>query len=160
MRGDILEYTYRLNLGRLLLELILAGASAAGLGYYATVNDRALSIYHLVTLPPAAATILLLLCAAVAGFFAVISMVELVSGSASKTYRIRLTRTDLTAPKGYFMQKHITVQLSDIGGLTLQKAGNAHYLQLKTPHGKITINRSHIGVAAFSELCHELAARL
>ena len=158
--SDVLEISYRLKAWKLVLAMIVAGAAAVGMGYIALNNEAGIRFYHLVTLPPAGATAFFWTIAAICAAAAAMFVVMLAAGVTKQTYHIRLTPSDFTAPRGVFRKKPFTVALSDIRNVRVYNVNSVHFLEVKTRQGKITINRSDIGKAAFNDLAGALAGRL
>lgn len=158
--SDVLEISYRTKAWKLILIMLLVGAVAVGMGYFAAGNESGLRFFGLVTLPPLGATIFFWVIAAICGAASLSVVAALASGVTKRTHLIRLTPTDFTSPCGLFLRKTRTIPLADIQDVNVLNVNGTHILQVKSPHGTAGVNRGDIGKAAFEELTAALAARM
>ncbi|MDH3242810.1 MAG: hypothetical protein OEO83_19315 [Alphaproteobacteria bacterium] len=153
--SDVLEFSYRVGGGKLLLMLLACTASAIVLCYFAGTNDREL-VLNGIPMSRGTATFFTWSMAAVSGWIALQAARGLASGVASRLHTIRLTPAEFSAPKGFFLRTPVTVPLRDIRKMRVHSANGTRYLNVKTALGRININRSEVGAAAFDALCATL----
>ena len=157
---DVLEISYRVSGTRLLLLLVATGLGAGILIYFATTNDRGLILNGIITLSRGQATLFYWVMAGVNGWLAVMALVSLTGGVASRDHIIRLTAGELTAPKGFFLRRPVTLPLHAISKMRVHSANGTRYLNLKTTRGRLNVSRREIGAAAFEALQSALDDRL
>ena len=134
--SDTLEYSYRVKAWKLLLMMVVCDAAAFGLAYIAFFNEAGIRFYRLVTLSPDGATILLWVIAAVCAAAGSLFAFMLVSGVTKKTFHIRLTPAEFTAPVGFMGKSTRTVPVSEIRNVRLMSINGQHILEVLTPDGK------------------------
>jgi hypothetical protein len=158
---DTLEYQYKFTATRLTLGVLVMSGAAVGIGYLANTNDAGLSFKHIVALSPATTTMVFWLFAGICGSLAVLVLASLLSGTTKRTYHIKLTPTEFSAPKwSLFTQQNLTVPYSQITSMFIQRAGHIRFLHIRTVLGKVIINELDIGQSAFEELLAALAERV
>lgn len=158
--GEVLEYSYRLKVWKLLMGMILFAAAAYGMGYFAANNEDGIRFYRLITVSPVTATVILWIITAASAALAAMFVAMIASGATKKTYHIRLTPTEFTAPGGFLKKKIRTVRLSEIRDIGVTSVHGQHFLEVRTPDGKIGVTHQDIGKPAFDELANALAERV
>ncbi len=158
--NEVLEFTYRVDRGRLVRMLLLTAFGAVFLSYCASANDRGMTLIDVVTLPSNQATVFMWVMAAANGWLAVLALVSLAKGVAGRDHVIRLTADELTAPKGFFFRKPVTVPLDGISKKRVHSGIVTRFLNLKTVRGRLTFSRQEIGPAAFDALNSALDDRI
>jgi hypothetical protein len=160
--NDILEYEYKFAATRLVLGVIVTSGAAAGLGYLASTNDAGLSFRQIVTVSPGVATAIYWVLAALCIALSVLVLIALGSGATTRTYRIRLTPTEFSAPKWSWIRhgETVTVPYSGITGIYIQHTRAIRFLHISTTQGKTIVNEPDIGTPAFEKLLAALAQRV
>lgn len=158
--SDVLEYSYRVKAWKLVLMMTVCDAAAVGLGYIAFFNDAGIRFYRLVTLSPDGATILLWIIAAVCAVAGSFFAFMLASGITKKTFHIRLTPAEFTAPAGFMKKNTRTVPLSEIQDIRTISVNGQHQLTVLTPDGKMSVTHQDIGKPALDELSAALTERV
>lgn len=158
--GDTLEYSYRMKAWKLLLAVFGCLAFAGVMGYIAHTNEAGLRLFRLITFSPATASAIYWVLAAICAGAGIVLLAALASGITRRTLHIRLTPTEFSAPAGWFRKDTLSVPLSEIDGAAVQTVNKVRFLQVYTARGKVAINQSDIGKAAFEELADALAGRI
>lgn len=157
---DVLEYPYKPNPRAMLLAIAFFGACAAAGAYAAETNDRGLIINGLVELSPGGASV----------FWWVLSALSLafVAGGSFGLYRgrtaavpVRLTATELSAPKNGFVRRATTIPLREIQDVSVGAYGEQRWLVFSSPVANLNIMESMLpDRASFEALYAALAARV
>jgi hypothetical protein len=153
-----IEYPYKPQPRTMLLVILFFGAVAAVMSNAALGNDRGLIIDGIITLETHGATIFYWCIAAAGAAFVLLGLAMLVVGLTSDG-RLRLTPTELSAPRRGFSRASTTIPLADIQGLRVHAVNNQYFLDVTHRSGKLTIIRSCLpSKAAFEEICGALGA--
>jgi hypothetical protein len=122
-------------------------------------NDRALVLQRIIRLAPHEATIVYWCMAIVCGLFVLSGLAMIVTGLVSKQV-VRLTATELSAPRFAWSRTRTVVRLADIVEMTVQSVQKQRWLSIQHRGGKLTINESFLpSKAAFEELCKAIVSR-
>ena len=157
---ETVEYPYKANTRTMLFGIVFFGACAVALGRAAATNDRGLIINRVIELSAANATLFYATMAVLSLVFVAVAAWALKAGRAMPRF-VRLTPTELSAPKHGFARQNTVVRMSDIRGMGVQVIQRQHLLTIDHAGGSITIPRSMLpDAAAFERLCSELGARL
>lgn len=158
--SDTLEYSYRAKAWKLLMGTVLFAAVAYGMGYFAANNEAGIRFYRLITVSPETATVILWIIAAASAALAAMPVAMIASGATKKTFHIRLTPTEFTAPAGFLKREIRSVRLSEVQNIGVTSVHGQYFLEVRTPDGKIGVTHQDIGKPAFDELVAALAERV
>jgi hypothetical protein len=158
--NDTLEFPYRPNVKRVLLAILFFGACAAVMARAAVTNDRGLILNGLITLSEHGATIFYGCVAGASALFVVAGAWGLLAGRNTQGF-VRLTPSEISAPRNGFAKEPTVIRLGDIQGLRVQTIQRQRLITIRHPGGSLSIAQSMLpGAAAFDELREALAARL
>lgn len=156
----ILEYPFGAKTRTMALAVAFFTVCGAGLVYTALTNDRGLIINGLITLSPPRATVAYW-CLAVACVAFVATGVAAVISTRNHPRFVRLTATELTAPKNGFARQPTVVRLRDIQAMNVQTIQRQRMLTIRHTGGSLTIVQSMLpGPAAFEALVDALHGQL
>jgi hypothetical protein len=151
-----IEYPYKPRPRTMLLVVLFFGAAAAMMTDAALGNDRGLIINGIIRLEPHGATIFYWCVAGLGGAFVLLGLAMLVVGLTSDG-RLRLTPTEISAPRRAFGRTTTTIPLADIQAIRVHAVNNEHFLDITHGNGTLTILRSCLPTtAAFDEICGAL----
>jgi hypothetical protein len=156
---DILEYRYRPKPW----VMLAAGLFFAGIGAFLVMealgNQRGLVIQRIIHLSPQGATALYWCLAVACLLFAVGGLAGFVSGLTSERF-LRLTRTEVSAPRFAWSRADTVVPLADITEVGTQTIQRQRFLHIHHRGGKLSICQSFLpDAAAFEELHRALVTR-
>jgi len=157
---DTLEYPYAAKPRSILLAIGFFVACAAVFVRAAATNDRGLIIEGLITLSTPRATIAYWCMAAVSMVFVAAGAAGLMSNRRGPRV-VRLTATELQAPKSAFARQPTVVRLDDVRGVALREIHRQRMLTVAHSGGSLTITQSMLpGRAEFDALSEALHSRL
>ena len=151
-----IDYPYKPAPRTMLLVMLFFGAVAGVMANAALGNDRGLIINGIIRLETHGATIFYWCVAGIGAAFVLLGLVMFVVGLTSKG-RLRLTPTELSAPKRAFGGANAAIPLSQIQGIHVYAVRDQHFLDVTHSGGTLTILRSCLpSTAAFDEVCGAL----
>jgi hypothetical protein len=158
--GGPLEYPYRPKVWIMLLGILFFGACAAGLVNEAQGNDRGLILNGILELSPGGATIFYWCVAGASVALGVLAVLGCIAGLRTPRV-VRLTATDISAPKFLFSRTETVVPIAEFLDVHVQRVARERFLKIKHRKGKLTISQGHLpDRQAFDDLCAALADRL
>src|SRR4051812_36858694 len=122
----IIEYPYKPNPRIMLLVILFFGGGAAVMADAALGHDRGLIINGIITLEVRGATIFYWCVAGLCGAFVLLGLAMLVVGLTSKG-RLRLTPTEISAPRRGFGRTSTTIPLAEIQGVQVYSVRDQHF---------------------------------
>jgi len=157
---DTVEYPYRVSTRSMLLGIVFFGACAAGLARAWATNDRELIINGLIRLSVERASVFYACLAVLSLGFVAAAAWALMAGRSTPRF-VRLTPTELSAPRHGFTRRNTVVRVSDIRDVSVQSISGQALLTIVHAGGSLTIPRSMLpDSAAFDRLCGELGSRV
>jgi hypothetical protein len=154
---DYIEYPYRPKPTLMARCLFFFGAGAIIMAFTAMRNDRGLILNGIIHFETQGATIFYWCITAVCAGFAAIGFMGILFGYFSSQF-LRLSATELSAPKFILSLENTIVPLSSIIRLELQTIRNLHFLKVHHIQGKLSISAQNLPDAeAFAEVCARLA---
>lgn len=158
MTDDHLEYPYKANAWMMLAGIAFFGACAAMMAYAAMTNDSGLILNGMLTFTTDGATRFYGAIALVSVLFVLVALAALVSSFASPS-SIRLTATELAAPRNGFTRKRTAIPLHDIVEVGVQTIQRQRFINVYHRAGKLCVAQSMLPSAdAFEKLHAALAA--
>jgi hypothetical protein len=158
--NDTLEYPYKANPRAMFLAMAFFGACAAMMARAALTNDRGLIINGVITLETVGATRFYWCVAAVSLLFVAGGMAGLIAGRRSPR-SVRLTATELSAPKHGFARQPTVIPLSEIQNVGMMTMHRQRMLTIHHARGSLTVTQSMLpGADAFDQLHDTLISRL
>jgi hypothetical protein len=158
--SDILEYPYKAKPLMMLAGILFFGCCAVWMGYVALTNDRGLILNRIFTFSSEGATIFYWCIAVVAALFVVFAIIALIAG-LTKPMTIRLTATELSAPKHGFAKKPTVIPLRDIKDIGIQTVQKQRFMNIYFRNGKLSIAQSMLPSAeAFEKLHNRLVGKI
>jgi uncharacterized membrane protein YdbT with pleckstrin-like domain len=158
--SEILEYPYRPNPRTMFVGIAFFGVAAAVLANTAATNDRGLILDGIITLGVEGATRFYGSLAFAAVLFAVAAALGLKAGRSNPRF-VRLTATEISAPKNVFSRQPTVVPLDRIQGIDVQEIKKQRMLNIYHAQGSLTVVQSMLpGPAAFDELHGTLVSSL
>lgn len=139
--SEVLEFPYRPQVGPMLAAVAFFGVCAAAGVAAARTNDRGMIISGLITLSPGGATIFWWCLAAVSALF-VAGGVYGLSLARSTTRTIRLTGTELSAPRNGFARGTTVVPLAQIRSVGVGEYGKQRWLAVESTVASLHISES------------------
>lgn len=154
---DYIEYPYKPKPGLMLMVCFFFGAGAVILAHTASTNERGLILNGMFQFEPQGATTFYWCVAVACAVFAAIGFLATVIGLFGNQH-LRLSETELSAPKFLFSSANTVVPLSSIVRLELRSVRNQHFLSVHHNNGKLTIAAAQLpDTAAFETICARLA---
>lgn len=156
---EIIEYQYRAKPWVMLGVISFFGACAMIMGYAALTNDRGLILNGVITLSIKGATIFYWCVAAVSVFFVIFALLAFIAGMVNPM-SIRLTATELFAPKHGFTHKSTILKLHEINKVNIQTVQKQRFMTVYTQDEKMSIAQSMLpNSEAFDSLYTVLVSR-
>ncbi len=150
---------YKPNKIIFLLAIAFFGVCAGIMGNVAASNDRGLILNGIIEFSPQGATIFYWVISFLALAFVLVGIFALVKSMFSKR-EIVITNDSITSPKSGFSKQNITVNFSDITGISMQTIQKTKILNIEYPGGKLSIPNSMLpSKASFEELVSQLQKR-
>jgi hypothetical protein len=157
---DTLEYRYKPKPWVMLATMLFFAAAGAFLAMEAFTNERGLVIQRIIHLSPQGATITYWCLAGICALFAIVGLAGFIAGLVSRQY-LRLTMTEISAPKFAWSRTHTIVRLKEITDISVQSVQNQRFLNLRYPGGKLSITQSFLPTpAAFEEIHRTIVSRV
>ena len=154
------EYQYKPKALVLVLAILIIGGLAAVMAYLALTNDSGLIIEHIIKLSPRSATIFYWCIAGILLAFAAAGLWAFAASLAVEKY-IRLTDTELSAPKSGLSKQNTHIPLKEIKKITIQSVQGQRFMTISHSNGKLSIAQSLMpDKEKFEELYRELAERI
>lgn len=151
-----IEHPYKPRARPVLLGLLFFGACGAVMAHEALGNDRGLILNGIIRLGVAGATRFYWTIAAISLAFVLLLLVMLAVGLTGKT-SLRLSATELSAPRNAFSRTSTVVRRADIAGVEVMTVNKQRFLHVHHPGGTLTILQSCLpSDAAFDEVCSAL----
>jgi hypothetical protein len=158
MSDQALEYPYQARAGIMLACIAFFGACAAVMVHAAVTNDRGLIVNGLFEFGMAGATVFYWCVAGVSAIFVLMGVLGLVSGMKNPG-SIRLTATELSAPKNGFSRKATRIPLLEIVDVGVQEIQKQRFLTVHHRSGKLNVAQSLLpNSEAFEKLHAALVA--
>ncbi|HYD19592.1 MAG TPA: hypothetical protein VEF76_14045 [Patescibacteria group bacterium] len=161
MAYETIEYSYRVNMKKMLLVLPLLGALAAFMAHLGMTNDRGLILFHAIHLGIDGARVFYWVMAVLLGGGTIAGFIRLLTSAQSRdTNILRIADDGLTLPVGFFEQRLVTIPFADIRNLKLVEVQGQRYLTVTHVQGKTNIQQQMLpDRAAFDRVTMEMAAR-
>lgn len=155
---QIIEHPYKPRLGPALFGLLFFAVCGALMAHEALGNDRGLILNGIIRWEVEGATRFYWTLAALSGAFVLIAIVMLAAGLTSSA-SLRLSATDLSAPRSAFSRTSTVVGRADIAGVEVMTVNKQRFLYVHHAGGTLTILQSCLpSDAAFDEVCSALRA--
>jgi len=155
-----IEHPYKPRPWIMLLATLFFAGVAATMAHAALTNDRGLVLNGVVELSTARATIFYWCIAGIGGVFVLAGLPLFVIGLVGKGY-VRLSATELSAPRFGFSRTNTVIPLADIEAIGVQSVRQERFLTIVHGHGTLSISQSCLpNAAAFEELCAALGGPL
>jgi hypothetical protein len=148
-----LEYPYRPNARTMGLAIVFFAAAGAVLANTAATNQRELILNGFLHLSVAGATRFYAGLAIAAGLFVVAGVAGLVSGRRTPRF-VRLTPTELTAPRSVFAKQPTVIPLANIQGVDVQAIKRQRMLHVYHTQGSLTVMQSMLPIPADFDALH------
>ncbi|HET6764128.1 MAG TPA: hypothetical protein VFH27_10660 [Longimicrobiaceae bacterium] len=157
---DTLEFRYQPRVRTMLIAIVFFGAAAAVMANAAATNQRELIIEGMIHLSVAGATKFYLGLSVAAALFVVAGALGLTAGRRTPRY-VRLTPTEISAPKSFFAKEPTVVPLGQIREVEVQTIQKQRMLNIYHAQGSLTVIQSMLpNPAAFEELHGALIANI
>ena len=154
-----IEHPYKPRRGPALLALLFFAACGAFAAHEAIGNDRGLILNGVIRLEVEGATRFYWTIAALSAVFVLIAIAMLAAGLTG-TASLRLSATELSAPRSAFSRSSTVVRRADIAGVDVMTVNKQRFLHVHHPGGTLTILQSCLpSDVAFDEVCSALRAR-
>jgi len=158
--NDTLEYPYRPSPRTMLFAIVFFGAAAAVMARAAATNERELILEGILHLSVAGATKFYAGVSFTALLFVVAGALGLASGRRTPRF-VRLTPTEISAPKSAFAKQPTVVPLSQVREIEVQVIQKQRMLNIYHAQGSLTVIQSMLpSPVAFDELHDALLANL
>jgi hypothetical protein len=155
---ETLEYTYKAKPLKMLAGIAFFGSCAVFMGYRAAKNTRGLILNGIFTLSVEGATNFYWCVAAVSALFVAVAIVALISGLTNPKV-VRLTATELSAPKYMFSKNPTIVPLWGIREIGIQTVQKQRIMHIYSSKGRLSIAQSMLpDTEAFERLYSGLVA--
>lgn len=153
-----LEYPYKAKAGVMLACMAFFAACAATMAHAALTNDRGLILNGIITFGTEGATVFYWCVAAVSVLFVIVGAFGFFAG-LRKPVSIRLTATELSAPKNGFTRKPTRIPLHEIVDVGVQTIQKQRFLTVHHRSGKLNLAQSMLpNSEAFEKLHAALVA--
>jgi hypothetical protein len=157
---DTLDYPYKPKPWAMALASSFFAACALGMVYAARTNDRGLILNGIIEFSPSGATTFYWWVAGVSALFVLAGLSGLAM-SVLGAQRLRLTATEIAAPRSVFSREATIVPLADVEAIDVQSIQRQRLMNIRHRRGKLSIMQSFLpGAAAFDELHHALEERI
>jgi hypothetical protein len=157
---ETLEYPYKPKLWAMALASSFFAACALGMVYAARTNDRGLILNGLIEFSTTGATTFYWWVAGASALFVLAGLAGLAM-SVLGAQRLRLTATEIAAPKSVFSREATVVPLADVEAIEVQTIQRQRLMNIRHPRGKLSIAQSLLpDASAFDALLHALEERV
>ena len=157
--AEVLEFAYKPNPRAMLLAIAFFGVCAA-LGAYAATRGQGLIINGLVELSPRGAAVFWWCLSALSVAFVAGGSWGL-HRSRTATLPVRLSATELSAPRNGFARRATTIPLREIHDVSVGAYGKQRWLVVSSPAASLNIMESMLPDRASFETLHQaLVARV
>lgn len=154
----MIEHPYKPRLGPVLLGLLFFAACGGFMAHEALHNDRGLIVNGIFLMGVEGATKFYWTIAATSAVFVLIALMMLLAGLTG-TGALRLTATELSAPRSAFSRASTVVRRGDIQAVEVVTVQKQTFLHVHHAGGTLTILQSCLpSDAAFREVCSALGA--
>jgi hypothetical protein len=141
MSDSPLEYPYKAKAGIMLACIAFFGACAATMAHAALTNDRGLILNGILEFGTQGATVFYWCVVGVSAVFVLMGTLGLISGFKNPG-SIRLTATELSAPKNGFTRKATRIPLREIVDVGVQEIQKQRFLTVHHRSGKLSVAQS------------------
>ena len=158
MSDSPLEYPYKAKAGLMLACIAFFGACAATMAHAALTNDRGLIVNGIFRFGTEGATVFYWCVVGASLMFVLMGVLGLVPGLKNPG-SIRLTSTELSAPKNGFTRKATRIPLREIVDVGVQEIQKQRFLTVHHRAGKLSVAQSMLpNSEAFEKLHAALVA--
>jgi hypothetical protein len=158
MSDVALEYPYKAKAGVMLACIAFSGVCGATMTHAALTNDRGLILNGIFRFGTQGATVVYWCVVAVTVLFVIVGVLGLLSGLKNPG-SIRLTATELSAPKSGFSRRPTTIPLREIVDVGVQTIQKQRFLTVHHQSGKLNVAQSMLpNSEAFEKLHAALVA--
>jgi hypothetical protein len=156
---DTLEFPYKPKPRIMLIGALLFAALGGFAAMEAMTNERGLVLERLIHLSPQGATIFYWSLAAACALLVPLGLASFAAGFVGRRY-VRLTSTELSAPRFAWSKSNTVVALADILDIAVQSVQKQRFLHVHYRGGRLTINQSFLPSRdAFEQLREAIVAR-
>ncbi len=138
---ETLEYPYKPKPWAMGLAALFFAACALTMAYAALTNNRGLILNGIIEFSPRGAVIFYWSVAGVSALFVLTGVLGVLMGLAGKQ-RLRLTSTELAAPRSVFSRRVTVVALADIEAIEVQTVQKQRFMNIRHRQGKLSIAQS------------------
>jgi hypothetical protein len=154
MSDSPLEYPYKAKAGLMLACIAFFGACAATMAHAALTNDRGLILNGILEFGPQGAAVCYWCVAGTSLLFVLMGVLGLISGFRNPG-SIRLTATELSAPKNGFTRKVTRIPLREIVDVGVQEIQKQRFLTVLHRAGKLSVAQTMLPNSEAFEKLHE-----
>ena len=157
---ETLEYSYKPKPWAMALASSFFAACTLGMVHAARANDRGLILNGIIEFSATGATTFYWWVAGVSALFVLAGMAGL-AVSVLAAQRLRLTATEIAAPRSVFSREATVVPLADVEAIDVQTIQRQRLMNVRHARGKFSIAQSLLpDAAAFDALHHALEERV